>query len=96
MRRVICLELEVFGARAPVCKAECVQIMNGFDDLVAFMSIQRLNMQTFHQRNIFFYPKRIGKIGKIGNVHKRDLLTTPINGGATIPNVALILSAEFS
>ena len=38
MRRVSCLELEVFGARAPVCKAEGVQIMNGFGDLVAFMS----------------------------------------------------------
>ena len=57
MRRVSCLELEVFGARAPVCKAECVQIMNGFDDLVAFMSIKRLNMQTFHQRNISNQPK---------------------------------------
>ena len=40
MRRVSCLEVEVLGARAPVCKSEDVIIMYGLDCVCAMLIAQ--------------------------------------------------------
>ena len=40
MRRVSCLELEVLGARAPVCKSEHVIIMYGLDCVCVMLIAQ--------------------------------------------------------
>ena len=94
MRRVSCLELEVFGARAPVCKAECLlrrhhalaHLLQGHLHLVPLVLPPHgldLQVDVVIGKRVALLGKRVALRGKLeGNSGKaRELIARPLNVG---------------
>ena len=73
MRRVSCLEVEVLGARAPVCKSEDVIIMYGLDCVCAMLIAQVKYNRVRVCVCVRERERALGEIDKLGKIGKNIL-----------------------